>query len=99
MMDTIFLYNTLSVWLTALLFIVGGIVFGLVLSAAFVRLLQNGFMARLCGKKARPKLRHGYSKMLWTGREPQHITASFAKNHLPLFCVCRIPDRARQTHI
>ena len=40
-MDTLFLYNTLSVWLAALLFIAGGIVSGFVLSAAFVRLLQN----------------------------------------------------------
>ena len=40
-MDTIFLYNTLSVWLTALLFIAGGIVAGILLSAAFVRLVQK----------------------------------------------------------
>ncbi|MDR2491656.1 MAG: mechanosensitive ion channel family protein [Spirochaetaceae bacterium] len=40
-MDTIFLYNKLSVWLTALLFAGGGIVSGILLSAAFVRLLRN----------------------------------------------------------
>jgi MscS family membrane protein len=40
-MDVIFLYNPLSVWLTALLFAGGGIVLGILFSAAFVRLLRN----------------------------------------------------------